>query len=112
MLCPSFDKIDPLMGDRTSANPPFVGDSKDGVDAKDTFFGFFTQAQTLTQVASDFVFEQWDDSLENEKDTLDLDEDGSNNEGKGLSPINPIVVCTQTTSNCNNSRKKTPQIGK
>jgi hypothetical protein len=42
MLCPSFDKIDPLMGDRTSANPPFVGDSKDGVDAKDTFFGFFT----------------------------------------------------------------------
>jgi hypothetical protein len=57
MLCPSFDKIDPLMGDRTLANPPFVGDSMDGMDAKDFFFGFFSHAQTLTQVASDFVFE-------------------------------------------------------
>ncbi len=107
MLCPSFDKIDPLMGDGTLANLSFVGDSMDGMDAKDIFFGFFSWAQTLTQVASDFVFEQWDDSHENEKDVLDLDEDGSNHEGKGLSPINPIVVCTQTTYNCNNSRKKT-----
>ncbi len=74
MLCPSFDKIDPLMGDRTFTNPPFVGDSMDGMDAKDIFFGFFSQAQTLTQVASDFVFEQWDESLENEKDALDFDE--------------------------------------
>jgi hypothetical protein len=37
MLCPSFDKIDPLMGDRTFTNPPF--DSMDGVDAKRHFFG-------------------------------------------------------------------------
>jgi hypothetical protein len=29
----------------------------DGVDAKDFFFGFFSHAQTHTQVASDFVFE-------------------------------------------------------
>ncbi len=108
MLCPSFDKIDPLMGERTLANLPFVGDSMDGVDAKNIFFGFFSQAQTLTQVASDFVFEQWDDSLENDKDAFDFDEDGFNHEGEGLSPINPIVVCIQTTSNCNNSRKKNP----
>jgi hypothetical protein len=57
MLCPSFDKIDPLMGDGTLANLSFVGDSMDGMDAKDIFFGFFSWAQTLTQVASDFVFE-------------------------------------------------------
>ncbi len=104
MLCPSFDKIDPLMGDKAFTNPPF--DSMDGVDAKDFFLGLFSQAQTLTQVARNFVFEQWDDSFKNEKDAFDFDEGGSNHEGEGLSPINPIVVCTQTTSNCNNSRKK------
>jgi hypothetical protein len=42
MLCPFFEKINSLMGDKTFTNPPFVGDSMDGVDAKDIFFGFFS----------------------------------------------------------------------
>jgi len=45
MLCPSFDKIGPLMGDGTLANPSFVNDSMEGVDAKDIVFGFFSWAQ-------------------------------------------------------------------
>jgi len=44
MLCPSFDKIDLLMGDGTLANSSFVGDSMDGMDGKDIFFGFFSWA--------------------------------------------------------------------
>jgi hypothetical protein len=41
MLCPSFDKIDPLMGDGTLANPSFVGHSMDGMDAKDFIYLLF-----------------------------------------------------------------------
>jgi hypothetical protein len=40
MLCPSFDKIDVLMGDKTSTNPPLVSNSTNGMDVKDIFFEF------------------------------------------------------------------------